>query len=262
MVTRILAVAGAAVTLLAATLIVRGEPEIAPLTTPVVPSGLPCQLADPPSVLFLVRQSRPEEVDGLRSFVRQWGAAGYGCFLGSVVTDLARSRPGPGTILALDIGHDESLSIADAAAVARFVAAGGRLAVFAYPWRAAQRTQDPAATDQLTRIVPAVRLSPARGCGDWRYANALARPFPLGGILYRYENFSGLFFTLTTAAPYTVLASPVLCAVTADPVSVALDRTAVSGFSIAYVVSFADNNPRAVDLKKMIVDVISRLSRS
>jgi hypothetical protein len=261
MVTRTLALAGAAVTLLVSTLILRGEPEIAPPTPPMVPLGLPCQLADPPPVLFLVRESRPEEVDGLRSFVRQWGA-GYGCFRGRVVTDLVGSRLDPATVLVLDLGHDEALSAADAASVARFVAGGGRLALFAYPWLAEQTAQDPAATGQLAQILPAVRLSPARGCGDWRYANALARPFPLGGILYRYESFSGLFFTVTTAATHTELASPLLCRGSAGPVSVALGRTVASGFSIAYVVSFADNNPRAVDLKKMIVDVVSQLSRS
>jgi hypothetical protein len=236
-------------------------PEMAVSPPPVSHPATACRtraLEPPIKVLFLAREAVADELQGLEYFVRDWGK-GQSCFDGRVVTSLSGTDLKPYQVLVVDISHDQRMTTQDATALAGFLAAGKRAAIFAYPMRLKDRS---VIDDQLGGLPSSfgVGLSMASGCGDWHYQEMPVQPFNLSGSSYRYENFGGAIFTVHATGPQRTWANTLFCPNDPSPVILELRQLIVAGFSIAYSVSLADDNVRAVQMKELVVDVVHELT--
>ncbi len=102
-------------------------------------------------------------------------------------------------------------------------------------------------------------LKQAIGCGDWQYSEAPKAPFALGGTSYRYENFGSSIFTVEAHGPQRAWATALFCPAHPGSVMVEVPSGIIAGFSLAYTISLADNNVRAVAMKRLLVDVMNEL---
>lgn len=214
--------------------------------------------AAPIKVLFVAKEAVPDELDGLRYFVQDWGKR-QGCFDGTVVTaarpqDLTRVE-----VAVVDISHDTQLTPDDAQALQAFIATGKRVAVFGWPLRLSDRSVIPAPLSGLENGLGGVRFTVARGCGDWQYAQGPTTPFNLGNS-YRYENFGSAIFTVKADARQRHWANSLFCPSDLGAVIVEIPAGIVAGFSVGYSVSLADNNIRATGMKRLVVDIIHALA--
>jgi hypothetical protein len=209
-------------------------------------------------VLFLAREAVADELQGLEYFVRDWGKR-QSCFDGRVVTSLSGVDLKPYQVLVLDISHDERLTTQDASRVSAFIASGKRAAIFAYPMRLEDRSL---IDDPLGGLVGSLGLglSMASGCGDWHYQEMPVQPFNLSGSSYRYENFGGTIFTVHATGRQRTWAKALFCPHDTSSVILELPQGIVAGFSIAYSVSLADDNVRAVQMKELVVDAVHELA--
>jgi hypothetical protein len=212
----------------------------------------------PIKVLFLAREAMPDELQGLQYFVRDWGK-GQSCFDGRVVTSLFGVNLKPYQVLVVDVSHDERMTTDDAAVVAGFIASGKRAALFAYPMRLHDRTVIDDPFSGLSSSLGA-GLTVASGCGDWRYQDMPVQPFTLAGSSYRYENFGGAIFTVHAGGRQRPWANALFCPNDSSPVILELPQGIIAGFSLAYTVSLADDNVRAVQMKELVVDAIHELA--
>jgi len=212
-----------------------------------------------PAVLVLAKEAVPEELDGLNYFASDWGLR-QGCFRATVVTAASGLDPNRFTGLIIDVGHDASLVPADVGLARSFVGAGKRLAVFGWPLRLAGLTVDPEALAALAPLLGDFKLRQAAGCGDWQYTDAPRSPFDLIQTSYRYENFGSTIFTVEARGPQRPWANALFCAAHPGSVIVELAAGLVAGFSLAYTISLADNNVRAVAMKRLFVDVVKALA--
>lgn len=231
-----------------------------PITAPEPGSAGTCQARGyhAPAVLFLAKETVPEELDGLTFFAENWGRR-QGCFRGTVVSAAIGDIRGYDDLV-VDVAHDATLGAKDVALVHAFLAAGRRVAVFAWPIRLSEDTVADAALAGVPALFGDVLLTRVRGCGDWLYTAAPGSPFQLGGTSYRYENFGASIFTVATQAPHRIWASTLFCPADTGAVMVEVPQGIVAGFSIAYTISLADNNVRSVAMKRLLVDVINELA--
>lgn len=236
------------------------EAEVA-IPAPRVPDPTePCRSAAirPVNVVILAKEAVPEELAGLDYFVQSWGSRGR-CFKGVVVTALGGAEPSQFNAVLVDISHDQVLSPADATALTAFRRAGRRIGLFGWPLRLDDRSVIADPLDGARAIFSDPEFHIARGCGDWQFRDSLNSPFPLGGGSYRYENFGGAIFTVASAGPQRSLATTLFCGQDPGPVMIETGSGIVAGFSLAYSISLADNNIRAVNIKQMVVDVLQLL---
>lgn len=220
-----------------------------------------CQVARyrAPTVLVLAKESVPEELDGLNYFANDWGLR-QGCFRATVVTAGSGLDPHRFKGMIIDVSHDASLSAADVALARSFVSAGERLAVFGWPLRLSDLTVDTDALAGIAGLLGDFALRPASGCGDWQYTDAPRSPFDLGKTSYRYENFGSTIFTVEARGPQRPWANVLFCAAHPGAVMIEVPAGIVAGFSLAYSISLADNNVRAVAMKRLFVDVVNELA--
>ena len=212
----------------------------------------------PIKVLFLAKEAVPDELEGLRYFVDDWGRR-QGCFNGTVVTSVKSSELARAAVAVVDISHDEQLSAGDAQALNSFVASGKRIAVFGWPLKLGDRSviADPLAG--VEGSLGGVQFNVARGCGDWQYAQAPTTPFDLGQS-YRYENFGSAIFTVKADARQRSWANSLFCPSDPGPVMIEMPGGIVAGFSFGYSVSLADDNIRATGMKRLVIDTIHALA--
>ena len=210
-------------------------------------------------MVVLAKEVAPEELDGLNYFATDWGLR-QGCFRATIVTTGSRIDPSQYRGLIIDVSHDASLTEADVALARSFVSAGRRLAVFGWPLRLSDLTVDPVAISGLTELPGDFTLNQASGCGDWQYTDIPKAPFDLSRTSYRYENFGSTIFTVTAGGPQRTWATALFCAAHPGNVIVEVPAGIIAGFSIAYTISLADNNVRAVAMKRLFVDVVNELA--
>ena len=213
----------------------------------------------PVKALFVAKEAVPDELEGVRYFVDDWGKR-QGCFDGRVVVSARSSDLAQVAVAVVDISHDEQLSPDDAQALEAFISSGKRVAVFGWPLRLRDRSVIPAPLSGLEHSLGGVQFKAARGCGDWQYAEAPATPFDLGHS-YRYENFGSVIFTLEADTSQRPWANSLFCPSHPGPVMIAVPAGAVAGFSFGYSVSLADNNIRATGMKRLVVDTINALAK-
>lgn len=220
----------------------------------------PCRSSalKPVNALFVAKEAVPEELAGLDYFVQSWGLRGR-CFKGVVVTALGGADASQFNAVVVDLSHDQVLAPADTTALAAFRKAGRRIGLFGWPLRLDDKSviADPLGGAGALFSDPGFHV--ARGCGDWQFRDSLSSPFPVGGGSYRYENFGSAIFTVTAAGPQRPLATTLFCSQDPGPVMVETGSGIVAGFSLAYSLSLADNNIRAVNMKQMVVDVLQLL---
>jgi len=220
----------------------------------------PCRMAalKPVNAIFLAKEAVPDELAGLDYFVQSWGARSK-CFRGVVVTSLGGADPAQFDAVVVDLSHDQALTAADATALDGFRRAGKRIAVFGWPLRLDDLTAIADPLGGARQSLGDADFQIARGCGDWQFSEPLKFPFPVGGGSYRYENFGGAIFTITATGSQRSLATTLFCPQDTGSVMVETKSGVVAGFSLAYSISLADNNIRAVNLKQMVVDVLQLL---
>lgn len=213
----------------------------------------------PIPVLFLVADPVPEEKLGFEWFVRDWGARA-GCFAGVMLTSLANADLTRFRTVVVDVSHDSQLPADDARVISRFVAKGGRVALFGYPMRLADRSQMAEPFGGAESALNNARWQLASGCGDWQFGKRLSSPFDMNQASYRYENFGGAIFSVATDPPSEPVAGILFCNRSGQPAMLEVRGGVVAGFSLAYSLSLADDNVRAVGMKRMLVDVIHVLA--
>lgn len=212
----------------------------------------------PPNVVFLAKEESPEELDGLDYFVQDWGAR-QGCLKGLVLTSLHSVDPSRYTVLVVDVSHDQQLSAEDRDGIQAFIAKGRRVAVFAWPVKLSDGSVIGSALGGVPALLGAGQLKAARTCGDWQYGDQLQRPFELQKTSYRYENFADAIFTVNGGGGRS-LATTLFCPADPGPVMVETPAGTLAGFYLAYSLSLADNNVRSVGMKRMLVDLVQKLS--
>ncbi|GAC1617269.1 MAG: hypothetical protein NVS9B1_26680 [Candidatus Dormibacteraceae bacterium] len=236
------------------------SPEVG-VATPRPPDPTePCRTATlkPVNAIFLAKEAVPDELAGLDYFVQTWGMRSK-CFRGVVVTTLGGADPAQFDAVVVDVSHDQALTAADATALDGFRKAGKRIAIFGWPLRLDDLSTIADPLSGARQLLGNADFHLARGCGDWQFSEPLKFPFQVGGGSYRYENFGGAIFTVTAAGSQRALATTLFCPQDTGSVMVETKSGIVAGFSIAYSVSLADNNIRAVNLKQMLVDVLQLL---
>ena len=212
----------------------------------------------PPTVLVLAKEAIPEELDGLNYFANDWGLR-QGCFHATVVTGGGSLDPKRFGTLIVDVSHDSVLAPEDIALADSFLAAGKRLAVFSWPLRLSDLTVNSDALGDLSGRLGSFSLRQASGCGDWQYSEGPKSPYNLAQTSYRYENFGASIFTVRATGPQRPWASALFCPAHPGSVMIEVPAGLVAGFSMAYTISLADNNVRAVAMKRLFVDVANEL---
>ena len=212
-----------------------------------------------PAVLLLAKEAVPEELDGLNYFAADWGRR-QGCFRATVVTDGAAIDTRRFAAMVIDVSHDARVTAADVNLARAFVDAGKRVALFAWPLRLADLSVDLDALAGLNEALGDFTYRQAAGCGDWQYTGLPRVPFDLAGTSYRYENFGSTVFTITLVGPGRPWATTLFCPAHPGAAMVEVPAGLVAGFSLAYTISLADNNVRAVAMKRLFVDVVNELA--
>lgn len=220
-----------------------------------------CRVAGQPpaTVLFLVADPVPEEKLGFEWFVRDWGGRAR-CFDGVMLTSLSNVDLGRYAAIVADVSHDSQLADDDARALTAYVSRGGRAGLFGYPMRLSDRTPITLPFAGAQASLGNARWTMASGCGDWQFGARLSMPFNLDQASYRYENFGGAIFSVSADPPATPLATIIFCDHAGQAAMLESPGGVVAGFSLAYSLSLADDNVRAVGMKRMLIDVIHVLA--
>ncbi|GAC1505180.1 MAG: hypothetical protein NVS1B3_03040 [Candidatus Dormibacteraceae bacterium] len=239
-----------------------GAAEIPLSPTPAPDAGsIVCrQAGTPPTALILAKEAVPDELDGVNSFVQDWGNR-QGCFKATVVTTLTGANLAKYQVLIVDISHDQVLASEDAAGVQAFIKSGKRAAIFAWPIKLSDETVITASLAGAETSLSSASWKQAHGCGDWRFSDYLKTPFSLEATSYRYENFADSIFIVSATGPQRVIATSLFCPSFPGPTVLEVPGGVLAGFSFSYSVAFADNTIRAVGMKRLIVDVMHLLTK-
>ncbi|MDQ6827092.1 MAG: glycoside hydrolase [Candidatus Eremiobacteraeota bacterium] len=237
-----------------------GFPEKAPPGTPAQftppDPAAACLTASPPRVLFLALEAVPDELQGLRYFVSDWGR-NKKCFKGRVVTDSVGIRALNYDILVVDVSPHMTVSHGAVNDIASVVKSRRPVALFMGPASMVTGASAPQAVEAMRKVFPGLIMT--RTCANSQLTKMTGGPFDLNEHSFHYESFVHGVYNLDLSARTAPWAHD-LCK-TGKPTVVRTDRGIIAGFYIAYEVSLADNNTPAITAKRLVVNVIHELAQ-
>lgn len=206
--------------------------------------------------IFLAYEAVPNELEGLRYFVADWGKTKK-CFDGRVVTNSSELQKFDYDVVIVDISRDSAVPERFVTDISQAVQRGKPVAIFMQPADLATGLDSPSRVTPLRRIFPGLTMK--RTCANSQFTKATGGPFDLFERSFHYESFVHGVYDVSVADPSTSWAVD-LCK-TSKPTVIRTPRGIVAGFYLAYEVSLADNNAPAITAKRLVVNVIQELAR-